>query len=183
MKDLSEVRKIIGWEITQDLKTGTLKIDQKRYIQDLLESEGLTSYHATILPVKVGSTLFLEQVSDHQQANLTEYQYLIGKLMYLNYRTRSDITFMVGQLSYHNSDFYIRHLHIAKQVFRYLKGIITLGIKWENNLIGHKVGEKYGVMGMVGYADSSYTGNIEDRKLIIGYCFFFNRSVITWYSK
>ena len=75
---------------------------------------------------------------------------------------------MVGQLSCHNSNFYIRYLYIAKQVFHYLKGKITLGIKWENNLIGHKVGEKYRVMDVVEYADSSYAGNIEDRKLIIG---------------
>ena len=45
MKDLEEVKTIIGWEITQDLAAGTLRIDQKEYIQDFLESEGMTSYH------------------------------------------------------------------------------------------------------------------------------------------
>ena len=39
MKDLGEAKKIIRWEITQDLKASTLKIDQKRYIKDLLESK------------------------------------------------------------------------------------------------------------------------------------------------
>ena len=69
MKDLGEAKKIIGWDITRDLKADTLKIDQKRYIQDLLESKGMTSYHSTVLPVKAGSTLFLDQAGDHQQAN------------------------------------------------------------------------------------------------------------------
>ena len=51
MKDLGEAKKIIGWEITRDLKARTLKIDQKEYIQDLQESEGMTSCHPTVLPV------------------------------------------------------------------------------------------------------------------------------------
>ena len=179
MKDLGEVKKIIRWKITCNLKAGTLKINQKRYIRDLLESEGMTLYHPTILPVKAGSTLFLDQVGDHQQANLTEYQRLIGKLMYLSCGTRPDIAFVVGQLSCHNSDPHVRHLRIAKQVLRYLKGTITLGIEWENDPASHRIGEKYGEIGVVEYADSSYTGDIKDRKSIIGYYFFLGGGVIT----
>ena len=73
MKDLGEVKTIIGWEIIRDLAAGTLKIDQKRYIQDLLESEGMTLCHLTILPVKTGSTFLLDQIGDHQQADVTMY--------------------------------------------------------------------------------------------------------------
>lgn len=65
MKDLGKVKKIIRWGITQDFGIGTLRIDQKGYIQDLLEFKGMTSCHPTILPVKVGSTLFLNQVNNH----------------------------------------------------------------------------------------------------------------------
>lgn len=39
MKDIGEAKKIIGWEITQNLKVDTLKIDQKRYIWDFLKSK------------------------------------------------------------------------------------------------------------------------------------------------
>ena len=114
MKDLGEAKKIIRWEITRDLKAGTLKINQKGYIRDLLESERMTSCYLTVLLVKAGSTLFLDQAGDHQQVDLTEYQHLIGKLIYLSYGTRPDITFVVGQLSRHNSDRCIGHLRIAK---------------------------------------------------------------------
>ena len=41
MKDLGKAKKIIKWEITQDLVADTLKIDQKRYIQDLLKLENI----------------------------------------------------------------------------------------------------------------------------------------------
>ena len=60
MKDLGEAKKIIRWEITRE--KSILKVDQKGYIRDLLESEGMTLCHATVFPVKAGSTLILDQV-------------------------------------------------------------------------------------------------------------------------
>ena len=183
MKDLGEVKTIIGWEITQDLATVTLKIDQKGYIQDLLESKGMTSCHPTVLPVKAGSNLFLDQAGNHQQADLIAYQRLIGKLMYLSCGTHPNIAFVVGQLSRHNSDPRMGHLHITKQVLRYLKGMIRLGIEWGNNPAGHRSGGRYGQLGIVGYADSSYAGDLKDRKSITGYCFFLARAIVTWCSK
>ena len=36
---------------------------------------------------------------------------------------------------------------------------------------------------MVEYVDSSYAGDLEDRKSITGYCFFFGGAIVTWYSK
>ena len=42
---------------------------------------------------------------------------------------------------------------------------------------------KYREMGVMGYADSSYADDIEDKKSITGYCFFFDRDIITWCSK
>ena len=90
MKDLGKAKKIIGWEISRDLKAGTLKSDQKRYIQDLLESKGITSCYPNFLSVKASSTLFLDQAGYYQQADLTKYQRLIGKLIYLTYGTQPD---------------------------------------------------------------------------------------------
>ncbi len=51
IKDLGEAKVIIEWEITKDLEAKILKIDQKVYIRDLLESEGMSSCHPTILPI------------------------------------------------------------------------------------------------------------------------------------
>ena len=137
IKDLGKAKTIIGWEITQDLQAGTFKIDQKGYIRNLLEAEGMSSCHPTVLPMKAGSALFLDQAGDHIQADLIIYQQLIKKLMYLACETRPDIAFIVGQLSCQNLDPQIGHLRIAKQVLRYLKGTITLGI-WGNDTAGHR---------------------------------------------
>lgn len=63
------------------------------------------------------------------------------------------------------------------------KKIITLGIEQQNNPASHQLGEKYGELGIVKYVDSSYAGDLENKKLITRYCFFFGRAIITWYSK
>lgn len=162
---------------------GTLKIDQKGYIRDLLESEGMTSCHPTALPVKADSFFFMDQVGDHFQADLAVYQQLVGKLMYLSCGTRPNIASVVGQLSWHNSDLRAGHLRIAKQVLRYLKETITLGIVQENDLADHRCEDKYRPLGVVGYADNNYAGDPEDRKVVTGYCFFFGGAIVTWCSK
>lgn len=73
IKDLGKTKTIIGWEITQNLTESTLKIDQKRHIQDLLEIEAMIFCHPTVLPLKAGSILLLDQADNHQQADLIAY--------------------------------------------------------------------------------------------------------------
>ena len=115
--------------------------------------------------------------------DLTAYQQLAGKLIYLCCGTYPNIAFVVGQLRRHNSDPRAEHIRIAKQVLLYLKGTITLDIEWDRDLAGHWSERKYGKFGVVGYADSSYAGNLDDKKLITGYCFFLRESIVTLCSK
>ena len=143
----------------------------------------MTSCHAIVLLVKAGSTFVQDQAENHQQVDLTIYQRLVGKLMYLSCGTCPDIAFVVGQLSRYNSDPQVGHHWITKQVLRYLKGSITPCIEWGRDLACHRLGEKYGKFGVIEYVDSSYTGDLNDRKSITGYCFFLGRDIVTWYSK
>lgn len=52
--------------------------------------------------LKTTSTFLLDQAEDHIQVDLIIYQQLIKKLIYLAYKIRPDITFVVGQVSRHN---------------------------------------------------------------------------------
>lgn len=54
---------------------------------------------------------------------------------------------------------------------------------WENDPAGHQSEDKYGSFRVVGYADSNYAGDLEDKKSIIGYCFFIGGAIVTWCSK
>lgn len=139
----------------------------------------MTSCHPIVLRVKVSFTLIIDQTWDHQQADLITYQQLIGKLIYRSYRTCLNITFVMGQLSCHILDLLAGHFYIAKQLLRYLKGIIILNIKWGRDLASHWSKKEYKEFGMVGYANSNYAGDFKNRKSIIGYCSLFRRAIIT----
>ncbi len=57
MKDLGEVKTIIGWQITRDPTAHTLKIDQSAFIRDLVIEEGLTDCNANVIPMRAGSAI------------------------------------------------------------------------------------------------------------------------------
>ena len=103
----------------------------------------------------------LKPSSVNKQVDLTAYYNLISKLMYLSCGTYSNIAFVVGQLICYNSDPYIIYLSIVKQVLQYLNNLITLGIKYENNLGDHKLRKRYREMGVVGYTDSNYASDLK----------------------
>lgn len=60
IKDLGKVKTIIGWEIMQNLKAQTMKINQKGYICNVLEAEGMSLCHLTMLLIKSNSAFFLD---------------------------------------------------------------------------------------------------------------------------
>lgn len=126
MKDPGKVKTTIGWQITRDPASSTMKIDQSAFIRDLVMDEDLSDYNANVVPIKAGSAIDMSDVDAYEQENLHTYQRLIGKLMYLACGTRPDIAFAVGQLSKHNSDPQRGHLRAAKRVVRYLKGTINV---------------------------------------------------------
>lgn len=128
VKDLGDVKTIIGWQITRDTAAQTMKIDQSAFIRDLVIEEGLIDCNANVIPMKAGCAIYMVETDDHEEVDLQVYQRLIGKLMYLACGTRPDIAFAVSQLSKHNADPKKGHLRAAKRVVRYLKGTMQMGL-------------------------------------------------------
>lgn len=57
----------------------------------------------------------------------------------------------------------------------------TRGIVWGRDLVGYRV--KYDPLRVISYSDSSYAGDIDNWKSIIGYNFFLKGVITTWCSK
>lgn len=163
--------------MTRNWDAGILKINQSAFIRNLLEEENLTDCNAVIIPMKAGSFIEMLKDDDYEEADLKTYQRLIGKLMYLSCGTRPDISFAMGQLSQRNADPRVGHLKAAKGVVWYLKGTMHLGITYGASEV------KNLPYGLVGYVDSNYAGDPEDRKSVMGNCFFINGGVVSWGSK
>ncbi len=104
VKDLGEVETIIGWQITRDPSTQTLKIDQSSFIRDLVIEESLTNRNSNTIPMKAGSAIEMIEHNDYKDIEIKQYQHLIGKLIYLACGTRPDIAFIVGLLSRYNTN-------------------------------------------------------------------------------
>ncbi len=128
--------------------------------------------------MKSGNAINISDVDAYGEENLHTYQQLIGKLIYFAYRTKPNIVFVVSQLSKHNADPQKDHLQAAKKVVRYLKGIMNLRLIYGQITVRNLL-----LYGLSGYANNNFAGDPEDRKLVIGYCFFFNGAIVLWSSK
>ncbi|CAJ2642245.1 unnamed protein product [Trifolium pratense] len=65
------------------------------------------------------------------------------------------------------------HLAAVKRIMRYLKGTLELGIWYRRN-------EK---LTLVGWSDSDYAGDLDDRKSTSGYVYMLGSSAVSWSSK
>ena len=174
MKDLGEARMIIGmWIICHQLKR-LLTLDQASYIQDVLQEESLLSCNPVSISMVPGLYITLEDNGDSDPTEITAYQRLIGKLLYITCGTHSDIAFTVGCLSQQCSDPQISHTRAIRRVLQYLKRTINLEIHY-NDLYN----DTQHLLTTLGYTDSNFTENISERKSTMRYCFFLVKGVIS----
>lgn len=178
MNNLGKVKTIIGWQIMRDLATRTLRISQLAYIRDLLEKKNLTDCNAPTIPMKTGSAIEMNEPDDYEKADLETYQRLIGKLMYLEYRTRPDIVFIVERLSKYKTDPRKSHLRAAKQVVRYHKGTMHLELVY-GQCLDRSSPISPAPYGLIRYGNSNFAGDLKNRKLVMRYCFFLNGAVVS----
>jgi hypothetical protein len=102
----------------------------------------------------------------------TLYKQIVGSLMYLT-ATRPDLMFVVSLISMYMERPTETHLQAAKRVLRYVKGTVNFGLFYK----------KGGTKELVGYTDSDYAGDQNDRKSTSGHVFVLNDGVVSWSSK
>lgn len=128
--------------------------------------------------MKAGSIIKMTELEDYEKADLYTYQWLIGKLIYLACGIKPDISFVVKQLNRHNTNPRKDHLWAAKKIVRYLYRIMKMGLiyGWELN---NQMLRDLLPIGLIGFVDSSFTGDPEDWKLVMDYYFFLNRAFVS----
>jgi hypothetical protein len=67
------------------------------------------------------------------------------------------------------------HMMAIKRILRYLKGTLTHGVMYK-----HKTDRRFE---LVGWSDSDYAGDLNDRKSTSGYVFMLGTGVVSWSSK
>ncbi|XP_039036454.1 secreted RxLR effector protein 161-like [Hibiscus syriacus] len=110
--------------------------------------------------------------STREQVNPTLFKSIVGSLRYLTI-TRPDITYAVGLVSRFMENPKQDHWIAAKRILRYVKGTTGHGLFYtgsENSKL-------------VGYSDSDYGGDLDDRKSTTGYLFHIGSAAFSWSSK
>lgn len=128
----------------------------------------------------------MSQHDNYEKAEIKLNQQLIGKSIYLLCGTRPNIAFAIGQLSKYNSDPRIDHMKVAKKVVCHIKSTIHLGLVYRGQSKDKgetKTSIALSLFGLIGYENSSYAGDPENRKSVMGYCYFINGAIVSWCSK
>ncbi|XP_058986346.1 uncharacterized protein LOC131806348 [Musca domestica] len=136
----------------------------------MLKEYGMENCRPVSVPLTPGFQSNCE--GECRKIDPTEYQSLIGSLLYLALTTRPDILHSVTKLSQRNADPHLEHWTAAKHILRYLKG--TKDMKLHFSCGNGK---------LIGYADADWGGCTTDRKSYSGSVFFIGNCVISWESK
>jgi hypothetical protein len=102
----------------------------------------------------------------------TIFRSLVGSLRYLTC-TRLDILYGVGLVSCHMESPTITHFKTAKRILRYVKGTIDFDLLYQSS----------NEFKLVGYSDSDWGGDVDDKKSTIGFVFYLGSSAFTLSSK
>ena len=118
--------------------------------------------------------LKVSKQKEGEAVDATMYRSLIGSLRYL-VNTRPDLAFAVGVVSRYMEAPGKQHWAAVKHILRYLKGTLGYGCKYERGTELKPV--------LVGYSDSDFAGDVEDRKSTSGVGYFLGGSLVTWASQ
>lgn len=168
LKDLGEVHHFLGIEIT--CTTNGLHLCQSKYIRDLLDKAHMSGAKGTGKPMVSSSKLSKGQGSPTIDGSL--YRSVVGALQYITI-TRPDITFSVNKVSQFMQSPLDTHWKAVKRILRYLAGTSKHGLHLT----------KSDHLNLVGFSDSDWASDPDDRRSISGFCVYLGNNLVYWCSK
>ncbi|KAE8680841.1 pentatricopeptide repeat-containing protein [Hibiscus syriacus] len=177
MKDLGAAKKILGMEICRDRDSRKLRLSQRGYVEKMLERFAMSSAKPVSTPLANHFKLSSEQCpkTDKEAEDMAKVPYsnAVGCLMYAMVCTRPDLAHAVSQVCKYMSKPGKQHWEAVKWIFRYLKGTVGHGIVFGSQRDNPLV---------VGYVDSDYAGDLDNRRSTTGYVFTLGGGPICWKS-
>lgn len=159
----------LGIDIKRD-KTG-ITLSQTEKVKQIIENFNMQDCNPTKIPLHNADV----KRSDTAQSETYPYREAIGSLLYLNNKTRPDLSFSVNFISRYMEKPTRSDINNVKHILKYLKGNRDFGIKFNNN--NNKFNE------IIAYSDADYAGDIDTRKSTTGYMIFYNGGIINWTSR
>ncbi|KAL5812625.1 hypothetical protein ACOSQ3_027575 [Xanthoceras sorbifolium] len=168
MTDIGLMAYYLGIEVKQ--KEEGIFISQENYAKEILKKFKMNDCKPINTPAECG--IKLSKHGEGESIDPTFFKSLVGSLRYLTC-TRPDILYAVGLVSRYMENPTTTHFKAAKRILRYIKGTIDFGLFYS-------ISNDYK---LVGYSDSDWGGDIDDRKSTSGFVFFMGNTAFTWMSK
>jgi len=167
VNDMGELNWLLGIQI--NFTDDGITLSQTTFIDKILNCFSMQDCKLVSTPID--SNHQLKPIEDDNECtDATEYQQVIGSLMYLVTGTRPELGYTITHRSQCNSSPSTKHLTAAKRVLRYLQGTKDRHLfhPWNNQLK------------MTAYTDASYGNCLDTRRSVSGYIFQVGNATISW---
>ncbi|GBO42831.1 Retrovirus-related Pol polyprotein from transposon RE2 [Araneus ventricosus] len=164
LKETTDGEKFLGIEVSRN--ENGFSLSQVEYINFLLEKYNMSLCNSVKTPMSKNEDKFFD--SGNKFVIVTEFQTLIGELLYLANRTRPDISFAVTYLSQFCQKPEQKHFKLAKKILRYLKGTKEKTLVYSNKF------------GCISASSDASWGNAENGKSFSGSVLMLGDSLVIW---
>lgn len=176
MKILGPVSSILGVRVVRNRALNRISIDQELYIEDILKRFQMSDCNPVTSPMDVGQRISRDlcpkSEEEKEDMRSVPYREAIGSLLFLGMLTRPDITFATNFLARYCENPGRVHWGAVKRIFRYLRGTSRWKLTFGEN-------DEH----LVGYTDSDWAADLDQRKSTSAYLFTLYGGAISWSSK
>lgn len=151
---------------------GPIFICQKTYAESILKQFNLEDANPVSTAIEKCQSSHLE--AEEEELKNVPYREAIGCLMYLAVANQPKIAYAVNYASQFLERSGKQYWEMVKQIFKYIKGTIGLGICYD-------AAWKTGVL--EAYSDADYASDIATRKSISGIVIKYSKGAIVWASR
>ena len=181
MKYLGAANYILGMEIKRDWAKRKLWLNQRKYVETILQRFNMKDSKLVKVPILVGVRLSTEQCpkTQEEEEDMSHVPYAseVGSLMYAMFCTRPDIAHAVEVLSRIMSKPGKEHWIAVKRAFRYLRGTSDYGLCYQGRPGLDRV------LDIRGFVDADWAGDLDQRISTSGYVFNLFGGADSWMSK
>ncbi|XP_016195767.1 uncharacterized protein LOC107636799 [Arachis ipaensis] len=168
IKDLDTLKYFLSIEVAHFAQE--ISLSQRKYCVDLLENSSLLGAKPASVPMD--SSTKLHQDNSPLLSDPLIYRRLVGRLLYLT-TMWPDITYATQQLSQYMASPTESHFRVANWVLRYLKSNPGRGLFFSRDSFVH----------ICEFSNSNWAGCPDTCRSLTGYCFFLEKSLISWKTK
>ncbi|XP_027190520.1 secreted RxLR effector protein 161-like [Cicer arietinum] len=170
MTDLGKLSYLLGMKFAKT-EEGVL-MHQKKYAREILRRFNMADCNPASIPMEINAKLEIE--IEEKLVDSTLFKQVVGSLRY-SCNTRPDICYSLGVVSRFMERPKHSHWLALKRIMRYIQGTIGHGIMFAIDL-------KHENKDVVGYLDSDWCGDKNDRRSTSRHVFKLMKSPVAWSS-